>query len=325
MEFLAIVMSGFIVGFLVGMTGMGGAALMTPLLILGFGIKPVIAIGTDISYAAITKTVGGWRHLKLKNVKVGLALWLALGSVPGAIGGVWLIQLLKATYGMGVDKIAMAMISGALLIVGCGLLIRAMFKGDSTKGEQEKLNLTRRRKFLAVILGAFTGFVVGITSAGSGTLIAVLLIGIYKLAPRKVVGTDVFHAAILLWAAGLAHFGVGNVDISLLLSILAGSIPGVWIGSHLTVKVPVGMLRLAISVLMVSSGLALLQKAGINVPLVALIATPAALMTVAATVQRLRSRKRKAREAPVVVEEPRTAHVTTTGSVRSPKPASLTE
>ncbi len=260
--FLVTVIFGFGVGLLIGMTGMGGAALMTPLLILVLGVKPVTAIGTDITYAAVTKTVGGWRHLKLKNVKLGLVFWLAMGSLPGAIGGVWVIQILKSAYGNKVNTIAMAMIAGTLLIFGCGLLIRALFKSQADNGD-ERTKLDRNHKALAVVLGAITGFVVGITSVGSGTLVAVILIVVYKLAPRRVVGTDVVHAAILLWAAGLAHLGVGNVDIPLLLTILVGSIPGVWIGSHLTTRLPPGALRLAISILMIGSGLALLSKAGV--------------------------------------------------------------
>lgn len=313
--FLITATFGLGVGLMIGMTGMGGAALMTPLLILTLGVKPVTAIGTDITYAAITKTVGGWRHLKLKNVKIGLALWLALGSVPGGIAGVWLIQILKTAYGNSVDKIAMMMIAGALLVLGCALLIRALFNGQVENGEREKVSLDRRHKVVAVALGIVTGLAVGITSVGSGTLVAVLLIVVYKLAPRQVVGTDVFHAALLLWAAGLAHFSAGNVDVPLLLSILAGSIPGVWIGSHLTVKLPTGFLRTAISVLMVSSGVALLQKAGLGIPPTVLIGLPAALAISAILMEWVRSRRAKV--APATAPAPATAAV-------NPNPARLT-
>ena len=124
----AIVIFGFGIGLLVGMTGMGGASLMTPLLILVFGISPVTAIGTDIFYAAMTKTVGGYHHLKLKTVHRGLAFWLAIGSVPAAIAGVWVIEMLQRHYGEDkLDKLVLGMLGGALLVVGIATLLRSVF------------------------------------------------------------------------------------------------------------------------------------------------------------------------------------------------------
>lgn len=328
--FLVTVIFGFGIGLLIGMTGMGGAALMTPLLILVFGVKPVTAIGTDITYAAVTKTVGGWRHLKLKNVKLGLVFWLAIGSVPGAISGVWVIQILKSAYGNKINTIAMAMIAGTLLIFGCALLIRALFKSQADVGD-ERAKLDRKHKILAVVLGAITGFVVGITSVGSGTLVAVILIVIYKLAPRRVVGTDVVHAAVLLWAAGLAHLGVGNVDIPLLLTILTGSLPGVWVGSHLTTRLPPGVLRIAISILMIGSGLALLSKAGFVdfSPYYALV-IPVALAVIAILVHYLRQILRADKVSGQVETEPsvtgfKRTGITATGTLNTPEPARIAE
>ena len=129
-------------------------------------------------------------------------------------------------------------------------------------------------------IGAATGFVIGITSAGSGTVIAVFLIAYYRLAPRSVVGTDVFHAAILLWAAGIAHVIGGNVDFGLVGTILLGSVPGIWIGSHLTVRLPTGLLRNALGLVMVLSALALFNKAGLQLPLALVIAVPVAFAVV---------------------------------------------
>jgi uncharacterized protein len=271
-----LIVAGLGVGLLVGMTGMGGGSLMTPVLILLFGTAPTTAIGSDIAYAAITKTVGGWRHLRLRTVNLPLSLWLAVGSVPAAIAGVWVISLLHHAYGKSLDDIVLTMLAGALVVVGLLILVRALFIPQVSRLERESFELSRADKAAAVAIGASTGFVIGITSAGSGTVIAVFLIAFYRLAPRRVVGTDVFHAAILLWAAGLAHVVGGNVDFGLVGTILIGSIPGIWIGSHLTVRLPTGILRNALGLVMVLSALALLHKAGIDLPIALVIALPVA-------------------------------------------------
>jgi uncharacterized membrane protein YfcA len=234
----AIIFFGFGIGLLVGMTGMGGASLMTPLLIIVFGISPVTAIGTDIFYAAITKTVGGIQHLKLKTVHRGLAFWLAVGSVPSAILGVWVIELLQREYGEAtLETLVLGMLGGALLVVGLATLLRSLFLSHVI-AERSAMHLYTRHIVAAVVTGAVTGFVIGLTSAGSGTLIAIALIAIFRLTPQRVVGTDVFHAAVLLWAAGLAHWVGGNVDFALAGNILVGSVPGVLVGGALAVKVP---------------------------------------------------------------------------------------
>jgi uncharacterized membrane protein YfcA len=273
-----LILFGLGIGLLVGMTGMGGGSLMTPLLILVFGTAPVTAVGSDIAYAAVTKTVGGWRHLRLRTVHLGLSLWLAIGSVPAAIAGVWVIEWLHRTHGDSLDDVVLTMLAIALVVVGTIVLVRSLFATGAVNGERDSFHLERRHKVAAVVIGASTGFVIGLTSAGSGTLIAVCLIVLYRMAPRRVVGTDVFHAAILLWAAGIAHIVGGNVDFGLVGSILIGSIPGVWLGSHLTVKLPTGLLRTALGVVMICSALALFNKAGVDLPLAAMLALPGALI-----------------------------------------------
>jgi uncharacterized protein len=287
-----LIVAGLGIGLLVGMTGMGGGSLMTPILILLFGTAPTTAIGSDIAYAAITKTVGGWRHMRLKTVNVGLAFWLAAGSVPAAILGVWLIELLRRSYGNSFDDIVLTMLAIALIAVGLLVLIRALFIPALLNGERESLQLTRRLKIAAVVIGATTGFVIGITSAGSGTLIAVFLIALYRLAPRTVVGTDVFHAAILLWAAGVAHVIGGNVDFTIVGTILIGSIPGIWVGSHLTVRLPSGVLRIALALVMICSSIALFDKAGLELPLALVLAVPAIAVSTVIAQQLLRRTNR---------------------------------
>ena len=222
----AIIVFGLGIGVLVGMTGMGGGSLMTPLLILIFGIQPTTAIGTDIFYSAVTKTVGGWRHFRMKTVNMELVKWLSFGSVPAAVLGVAFVSVLEDHIGEDrLDSLVYAVLGGTLLMVGIITLTRALILRNLVE-ERDRFDVERRHKVAAVLIGATTGFVIGITSAGSGTVIAILLIAVYRLAPKKVVGTDVFHAAILLWAAGIAHWVGGNVDFVLAGNILIGSIPG---------------------------------------------------------------------------------------------------
>jgi uncharacterized membrane protein YfcA len=264
-----LILFGFGVGILVGTTGMGGGSLMTPLLILVFGIKPVVAVGTDLAYAAITKTAGGFLHFRKGTVQTNLAFWLALGSCPGAVVGVILLERL------GLDDILMPLIAGALLVTGALVLFRALMTRGAN--ERDEVILETRHKVAAVLLGASVGFVLGLTSAGSGTLIAIGLILGFRLAPRRVVGTDVFHAAILLWVAAIAHLFSGNVDLLLTATILIGSLPGVWLGTHLSTRLPERGLRPALGVVLLSAGLALLTKAGADIPPAVIIAAPLAL------------------------------------------------
>ena len=269
----AIIFFGLGIGVLVGMTGMGGGSLMTPLLILIFGIQPTTAIGTDIFYSAVTKTVGGWRHLRMKTVNMELVKWLALGSVPAAVGGVALVSIIEQHVGEDrLDSLVYAVLGGTLLMVGIITLTRALILRNLVE-ERDRFDVERRHKVAAVLIGATTGFVIGITSAGSGTVIAILLIAVYRLAPKKVVGTDVFHAAVLLWAAGIAHWVGGNVDFTLAGNILIGSIPGVVIGAALSSKAPQGFIRTALGLVLVGSGIVTIQKGDPNVwPIAAFVA-----------------------------------------------------
>jgi uncharacterized membrane protein YfcA len=269
----AIIVFGLGIGVLVGMTGMGGGSLMTPLLILIFGIQPTTAIGTDIFYSAVTKTVGGWRHFRMKTVNMELVKWLSFGSVPAAVLGVALVSVLQDHIGEDrLDSLVYAVLGGTLLMVGVITLARALILRDLVV-ERDRFEVERRHKVAAVVIGATTGFVIGITSAGSGTVIAILLIAVYRLAPKRVVGTDVFHAAILLWAAGIAHWVGGNVDFTLAANILIGSIPGVVVGAALSDKAPQGFIRTALGLVLIGSGIVTIQKGDPNVwPIAAAVA-----------------------------------------------------
>ena len=221
----ALVAFGLGVGILVGMTGIGGGSLMTPMLILVFGVTPITAIGTDLAYAAVTKTVGGYKHWKQRTVDLELSTWMAVGSVPAAVFGVYVLTLLEDWLGSDFEDMVIALLAGALLLTGTATLVRALLKRMQAR-ERDTIEMERRHKIAAVALGVSVGFVLGVTSAGSGALIAVGLILLFRLSPQRVVGTDVFHAAILLWAAGLSHVVAGNVDFGLAGTILLGSVPG---------------------------------------------------------------------------------------------------
>jgi len=291
----ALIAFGLGVGVLVGMTGIGGGSLMTPMLILVFGVTPITAIGSDLTYAAVTKTVGGYKHWRQRTVDVQLSSWMAIGSVPAAVFGVWVLDLVEDWAGREFDDLLLTVLAGALLLTGAATLVRAFLKSMQER-ERDTIELERRHKIAAVTLGACVGFVLGVTSAGSGALIAVGLILLFRLSPTRVVGTDVFHAAILLWAAGLAHVSAGNVDFGLVGTILIGSIPGVWVGSHWSVRVEPAVLRTTLAVVLIGAGLALLIKAGLGIPLEVIVPFPVAVMVLLVVTMARNRRARKDRE-----------------------------
>lgn len=304
---LVIVAFGLGVGILVGMTGIGGGSLMTPLLILVVGTPPVTAVGTDLAYGAVTKTVGGFKHWRQQTVDFKLSTWMAFGSVPAAIGGVIALSWLEERYGSDFEPILIAVLAGAILLTGAITLIRAIFLKQLVLKERETVTLAMRSKTAAICIGIFVGFMLGVTSAGSGALIALALILYFRLVPQRVVGTDVFHAAILLWAAAAAHIVAGNVDYALAGTILLGSVPGVWIGSHLSVRLPAGTLRTVLGVVLVGAGLGLASKAGAPIPPAVIGAVPVVL---GAVILWERFRDRVAREdADTVVPDPEAATV----------------
>jgi uncharacterized membrane protein YfcA len=284
-----IILFGLGVGLLVGITGMGGGSLMTPLLILVIGTKPVVAVGTDLAYGAVTKTLGGWRHFRKGTVFPRLAFWLAVGSCPGALAGVWLLDRLRDSWGADFDTFMLVAIGGTLLLTGGLVLLRALAIADHAARERGAFRMQTRHKVAAAALGGSVGFVLGITSAGSGTLIGIGLILGFRLSPHRVVGTDVAHAAVLLWVAAGAHLLSGNIDFGLAGTILIGSLPGVWLGTSLATRVPRNALRAALGVVLLASGLALLSKAGLELPPFVLVAVPVVVAVVAFLLLRRRA------------------------------------
>ena len=253
-------LTGLLIGFLVGLTGMGGGALMTPVLIFFFGFKPTLAVGTDVTYGAITKTFGAWRHWRLGSVDLPLVLYLALGSVPSTLVGVGLVHYLQTNYGAQLDSILYRAIGVALVIVGVTLVARSVVKVDASH-RRENIRLSARRKVFTVMLGAAAGFVVGLTSVGSGTFLGMFLLTAYPLVTSRVVGTDVFQAAILLYATAIAQASIGNVDLWMVAALLVGSIPGIIAGSQLTIRTPTRVLRLCLAAVLLLSGLVMYGKA----------------------------------------------------------------
>jgi uncharacterized protein len=217
---------------------------------------------------------------------------MAIGSVPAAVFGVYVLTLLEDWLGSDFENVVIALLAGALLLTGTATLVRALLKRMQAR-ERDTIEMERRHKIAAVALGVSVGFVLGVTSAGSGALIAVGLILFFRLSPQRVVGTDVFHAAILLWAAGLSHVVAGNVDFGLAGNILIGSVPGVWVGSHWSVRVDPAVLRVTLAVVLIGAGLALLIKAGLGIPVAVIVPFPVAVIALL-VVTMIRARKTRA-------------------------------
>lgn len=250
--------AGLLVGFLVGLTGVGGGSLMAPLLILAFGFHPAVAVGTDLWFAAITKSVGGAIHGRLGTTDWVIVRRLALGSVPAAIAV--LLWLDSRDSGLEVGFLT-RLLGGALLLTSLLLplkgrlhapLIRLRHKlGPQMRGHQVALTL---------IGGCIVGALVTLTSVGAGALVAVLLMFLYplRLSARALVGTDIVHAIPLTLVAAIGHSWLGNVDWTLLLRLLLGSIPGIVLGSLLTHRVNEGLVRTCLAVMLFLSGIKLL-------------------------------------------------------------------
>ena len=251
---------GLFTGVLVGMTGMGGGSLMTPLLVFLFGVPPTTAIGTDIAHGAAFKTVSAVQHRRMGNVRARLAGWMLIGSAPMSVLGVWVGVQLTERYGDDVES-AMGQVLGAALLFGAaGLVAKSVIRTQEIGKPRWRLN--RRDKIAAVLIGVFGGFIVGLTSVGSGVFFGLTLLVIFPMRAHRVVGTDIFHAAALLYVAGAAHWAAGNIDFGILGWLLLGSIPGVLIGGRLTLSIPEQSLRLVLAGVLGLAGIKLLNVPG---------------------------------------------------------------
>lgn len=273
---LQIVLFGLAVGVLIGLTGIGGGSLMTPLLIVVLGIAPVTAIGTDLAYGALTKSFGGFKHLRKGTVDLGVSRWLAFGSVPGTLLGVLLVDRLQSAYGAEFDQVLIGCVAAALVIVATVVLVRTLLLTHLASRERERFEFTAGTKASAVALGFVLGAILGLTSVGTGALIGVAMIVVFRLTPQRVAGTSVFHGALLLWVAALAYAVSGSIDYHLMMNILIGSLPGVWLGSHFVDKVPDQALRVTLGAVLLGSALTMVNKAGVPIPVAVIVAAPLA-------------------------------------------------
>ena len=248
-------LTGLLIGLLVGVTGMSGGSLMTPILVLVFGFNVVVAVGTDILHGAIFKTIGAWRHRVLGHVHARLSFWFALGSVPASLAGVYVVEVLERRYGEDVNDIASVMLGAALILGGLGFFVKT-FVGRP-KADDRPYRLRNRDRLIGFVVGLAGGFILGLTSVGSGTFFGLMLLLLFPLTAAKIVGTDIFHAAVLLWAAGLAHLSADNVDLGAMAWLLLGSIPGILVGSQLTVRLPERGIRIALASVLFLAGVKL--------------------------------------------------------------------
>ena len=262
-------LAGLLVGTLVGLTGMGGGSLMTPILVLLFSFDPSVAIGTDIAHGAVFKSVGAVQHRRMGNVQARLSGWMFLGSAPMSLVGVWLAAWLAHEYGDSVESTMGRVLGGALLFGSAGLLAKN-FVGAKAASDRPFI-LTRRDRIAAVLIGIIGGFIVGLTSVGSGVFFGLTLLVVFPLRAHKIVGTDIFHAAALLYVAGLGHAIAGNIDFGAVGWLLVGSVPGVLVGGRLTLAVSEQPLRLLIAGVLGLSGLKLIDVPGGSIVIVILI------------------------------------------------------
>ena len=253
-------LSGFLIGALVGVTGMGGGSLLTPILVIFFGFKPTLAVGTDILHGAIFKSFGAVRHRRLGTVHARLTFWMFLGSGPMSLLGVAVATWLSH-HSSSAESIESYAIGAALVIGGIGLVAKTFVK-VGVQPDDAPFLLERRDRLIAFTLGAVCGFVVGLTSVGSGTFFGLVMVMVFPLTLAKIVGTDIFHAAALLWVAGFGHLVAGNVDLHAMAWLLTGSIPGILLTSHFTLKVPERALRLGLACVLMLSGIKLIDFAG---------------------------------------------------------------
>jgi hypothetical protein len=280
---LTLALAGLGVGIIVGMTGMGGGALMTPILVLVFGIPPVAAVSSDLAASAVMKPFGGWVHARRGTVNWRLVGWLCAGSVPSAFLGVLLLRLLGDDAAMQeAIKVALGV---ALLLAAGGLLLKAWaLDWRPAAGPPEPITI---RPVPTMLLGAAGGLVVGLTSVGSGSLIIVLLLVLYpKLRVNDLVGTDLVQAVPLVMAAALGHALFGDLQLDIAGAVLIGSIPGVLIGARISSRAPAGLVRSALVVVLLASALKLLGASTALVGVVTGVAIVAAVAVAAAQARR---------------------------------------
>jgi uncharacterized protein len=245
---------------------MGGGALMTPVLVLFFSVPPLTAVSSDLVASAIMKPVGSVVHLRRGTVHLGLVKWLCIGSIPGAFSGVLIARSLGR--GEEIQNVIRLALGVALLLAAAGLIVRAYIRlverarrrDGRAKPLPEGPPKVHLRPLATMVLGALGGVVVGLTSVGSGSLIIIALMMLYpNLTANELVGTDLVQAVPLVASAAVGHLLFGDFHLDLTTSLLLGSIPGVWLGAHLSARAPGGLVRRALAFVLLASALKLLN------------------------------------------------------------------
>jgi uncharacterized protein len=289
---LTLALAGLGVGIVVGLTGMGGGALMTPILVLVFGVPPVAAVSSDLAASAVMKPFGGFVHARRGTVNWRLVRWLCVGSVPSAFGGVLLLRLLGDD--SDVQHTIQIALGVALVLAAAGLLLKswaARRRGD--RGPVEPIVV---RPVPTLLVGAAGGLIVGLTSVGSGSLIIVVLLALYpKLRANDLVGTDLVQAIPLVFSAAFGHALFGDLKLDLAAAVLVGSVPGVLIGSRISSRAPAGVIRSALVIVLLASALKLFN---VSTLVVGVVIAAAVLIAVAAAVTKRRPGRQPASVRP---------------------------
>lgn len=262
---LTLALAALGIGVVVGLTGMGGGALMTPVLVLFFGVPPLAAVSSDLVAAAVMKPVGAFVHLRRGTVNLSLVKWLCVGSTPAAFCGVLVMRALGN--GPQIQHAVQVALGVALLLAAVGLIFRAYLRllehARQVDGSAEPLPQDRPRTRIRILptvaVGAVGGLVVGMTSVGSGSLIIIALMALYPgLKASQLVGTDLLQAVPLVASAAVGHVLFGEFQLDITASLLLGSIPGVWLGAQLSARAPGGLVRRALAFVLLASSLKLL-------------------------------------------------------------------
>lgn len=251
MQIMLPIGAGFMIGFLIGLTGMGGGALMTPFLLIVMKLEPAVAIGTDLAFAAITKIIGGTQHYRHGNVVPKQVAWMALGSLPASFISAQLVLRLDSRI---VENILPLVLGAVLILVGAIIIAQALNLLQPRLASE----LLWPRPLAMVLIGAVGGFLVGMTSIGGGTVIIAMLMIFFTIPVNYLVGLDVLHGALLANVAALNYALAGRTEWSLVGLLLIGSIPGVWCGVHAISRIDRRIIRGVLAVLIFGAGINLL-------------------------------------------------------------------
>ena len=254
-----IALFGLLIGFLVGLTGVGGGSLMTPFLVAVVGVPPATAVGTDMVYATFTKLTGSVQHYRQRSVNLEVAIFLGLGSIPAGLLGVATLEWMKHAFDAErLKSVMITIIALTLVLVGASLIYREYLmpsRNDAPRpGTWDGKSRMSRRRGYTVLFGATGGYLVGLTSIGSGSVMAVILLLLYPIAPAVIVGTDIAHATVLSLVVGIAHITQGNVNFGLAGTLLLGSVPGVLIGARVAPWLPGKPLKAILAVMLIFVG-----------------------------------------------------------------------